>query len=90
VYGLVFQTSLRGGKKMAIRIRVVDGLTVALCAYETDPEPDDVYLDDAVHYALAAKFRRDWQGQTNDFPYPEEWAAMDSQKLRDANTRNEL
>ena len=69
---------------MAIRIRTVNGVRVALCAAETDPEPGDVYLDDGDHYALAAKFRRDWQGQKNDFPYPEEWKAMDTQKRRDA------
>ncbi len=75
---------------MAIRIREVDGVTVALCAYETDPLPGDVYLDDAQHYALAAKFRRDWKGQINDFPYSAEWAAMDTQKMRDAETREDL
>jgi hypothetical protein len=64
---------------MSIRIRVVDGITVALCAAETDEREGDIYLDDAQHYALAAKFRRNWQGQTNNFPYPEEWAAMDTQ-----------
>jgi len=69
---------------MAIRIRTVNGVRVALCAAETDLEPGDVYLDDGDHYALAAKFRRDWQGQKNDFPYPREWAAMDTQKRRDA------
>ena len=75
---------------MSIRIRSVNGVTVALCAYETDDLPGDVYLDDGQHYALAAKFRRDWLGQVNDFPYPEEWAAMDTQKLRDANSRDDL
>lgn len=69
---------------MAIRLRSVNGVRVALCAVECDPMPGDVYLDDGDHYALAAKFRRDWAGQTNDFPYPEEWAAMDTQKVRDA------
>lgn len=69
---------------MAIRLRTVGGVRVALCAVESDERPGDVYLDDGEHYALAAKFRRDWQGQTNDFSYPEEWAAMDTQKVRDA------
>lgn len=69
---------------MAIRLRSVDGVRVALCAVESDAMPDDIYLDDGDHYALAAKFRRDWQGQVNNFPYPEEWAAMDTQKVRDA------
>lgn len=69
---------------MAIRLRTVSGIRVALCAAETDKMPGDVYLDDGDHYALAAKFSRDWEGQTAGWPYPEEWAAMDSQKLRDA------
>ena len=69
---------------MAIRVRTVDGVTVALCAVESDPAPGDIYLDDSLHYALATKFRRDWYGQTNDIAYPEEWAAMDTQKVRDA------
>jgi hypothetical protein len=69
---------------MSIRLRTVNGVRVALCGFETDSMPGDLYLDDGDHYALAAKFRRDWQGQVNDFGYPEEWAAMDTQKLRDA------
>lgn len=75
---------------MAIRIRTVelDGerIRVALCAAETDEMPDDVYLDDSDHYALAAKFCRDWQGNggiTNlNWQYPEQWAAMDTQQVR--------
>ena len=47
---------------MAIRLRTVNGVRVALCAYETDAEPGDIYLHDGEHYALAAKFCRDWQG----------------------------
>lgn len=69
---------------MAIRLRTVDGVRVALCAVEADEMPGDVYLDDGDHYALAAKFCRDWQGQTVDWSYTEEWAVMDTQKLRDA------
>jgi len=69
---------------MAIRLRTVNGVRVALCASETDEEPGDVYLDDGDHYALAAKFRHDWYGETNDFEYPKEWAAMQTQKKRDA------
>ncbi len=69
---------------MAIRLRTVNGVRIALCAVETDAEPSDTYLDDGDHYALAAKFSRDWTGRTAGWEYPEEWAAMDSQKLRDA------
>lgn len=69
---------------MAIRLRFVGNTQVALCAAETDAKFGDVYLDDGQHYALAAKFCRDWQGQVCDWTYPDEWAAMDTQKLRDA------
>ncbi|MER8754128.1 hypothetical protein NKH69_00390 [Mesorhizobium sp. M0976] len=76
---------------MAIRIRAVDGLRVALCAAETDAIAGDVYLDDADHHALAAKFRWDWKDEKLvDWPdYPAEWAAMETQKLRDAKTELE-
>lgn len=65
---------------MAIRLRN----SVALCAAETDPQHGDLYLDDAQHYALAAKFARDWQGQTVDWQYQEMWREMDRHKIRDA------
>ena len=73
---------------MAIRLRTVDGVRVALCAAETDEMPGDVYLDDGDHYAIAAKYAQDHQGETITTVYPEEWAGMATQKLRDA--REEL
>ena len=69
---------------MSIRLRVVDGCIVALCAVEADPVEGDIYLDDATHEALAAKFARDWQGQTVDWRYPENDALAESQRVRDA------
>lgn len=45
---------------MAIRIRVVDGVTVALCAARSMPKIGDLYLDDNVHHALSTKFGLDW------------------------------
>ena len=48
---------------MAIRIRLVDGLNVALCAAETDPMPNDIYLDDNMHHALSTKFGLDWYNE---------------------------
>jgi hypothetical protein len=69
---------------MSIRIRQSNDLTIALCAAETDELPGDVYLDDAQHYALAAKFASDWQGGRVDWSYPEEWAEMAKHKVRDA------
>jgi hypothetical protein len=65
---------------MAIRIRTVDSILVALCAAETNEMPEDIYLDDNQHYALAAKFCHDWQEQQIDWSYPVEWAAMETQK----------
>jgi hypothetical protein len=68
---------------MAIRLRTVNGVRVALCAAETDAAPGDLYLDDGDHYALAAKFAQDHR---TGIEYPLEWAAMATQKLRDAET----
>lgn len=45
---------------MAIRIRIVKGYMVALCAAKTEPKEGDVYLDDSVHHALTTKFAIDW------------------------------
>lgn len=48
---------------MSIRIRVVDGVMVALCAARSVEKPGDVYLDDAHHHALAEKFREDFTSE---------------------------
>lgn len=76
---------------MAIRLRTVGGVRVALCAAETDPMPGDVYLDDADHHALSTKFGLDWQsmGFIDNPPIDDDVAAtMETQRLRDA--REEL
>lgn len=69
---------------MAIRLRTLKTGTIALCAAETDPVSSDVYLNDEQHYALAAKFAKDWQGQFVDWTYEDLWNDMESQKQRDA------
>ena len=46
---------------MAIRIRKVNGVTVALYAAKTKAEKGDLYLDDNVHHALTTKFGLDWK-----------------------------
>lgn len=74
---------------MSIRIREVQGIRdgipqkikVALCGFETDPKDGDMYLDDNDHYALAAKFARDYD---TGVVYETEWKASDTQKIRDA------
>ena len=48
---------------MAIRIRKVNGTTVALCAAKTTANKNDIYLDDAAHHALSTKFGVDWVGE---------------------------
>lgn len=45
---------------MAIRIRNVNGKIVALCAAETKPNKNDLYLDDNIHHALSTKFGLDF------------------------------
>lgn len=73
---------------MAIRLRKVEGTLIALCAAETDPQEGDAYLDDGIHYALAAKFARDWRDQTIDWIYEKHDRLAETQKIRDA--REEL
>jgi hypothetical protein len=69
---------------MAIRLRTINGVRVALCAAETDPATGDIYLDDADHFALFVKFADDYQGQEIGYQYPDLWKLMESQKKRDA------
>ncbi len=45
---------------MAIRIRTVDGILVAICADKSPEKPGDIYLDYGTHHALAVKFARDF------------------------------
>ena len=46
---------------MAIRIRKVGNITIALCAAHSIAHPGDIYLDDTIHHALTNKFTRDFQ-----------------------------
>ncbi len=69
---------------MSIRVRKVEGVLVALCAAETDPKLGDLYLDDSVHYALAAKFARDYRGELITTVYEEDDRLAETQKVRDA------
>ncbi len=58
---------------MAIRIRVVDGVTVAICAARSIPNPGDIYLDDAAHHALSTKFAADFNHNFDtDLPYEQQ------------------
>lgn len=46
---------------MSIRVRLVEGKLIACCAARSVPKDGDLYLDDGVHHALAAKFAADWE-----------------------------
>ena len=72
---------LQRKRKMAIRLRKVDDTWIALCAVESDPKEGDIYLDDAIHHALAGKFARDWE---LNWQHDHLHKLMDSQKVRDA------
>lgn len=48
---------------MAIRIRKINGKTVALCAAETKAEKEDIYLDDTIDHALRTKFLEDYKSE---------------------------
>jgi hypothetical protein len=48
---------------MAIRIRKINGYTIALCAAKTKPKKGDIYLDDDDHHALTTKFGLDFQSE---------------------------
>ena len=45
---------------MAIRVRLLKGKWVAFCAAITDPEPKDLYIDDAQDHALRRKYIADY------------------------------
>lgn len=48
---------------MAIRLRFIKGRMIALCAARSVAKAGDGYLDDAIHHALAEKFRADFASE---------------------------
>lgn len=55
---------------VSIRLRLVDGVLVALCAARSIEKPGDIYLDDGAHHALTLKFWEDFasEGSMNQPP----------------------
>ena len=45
---------------MAIRLRTINGVRVALCAVKSHPVQGDIYIDDGFHYAISQKYWRDY------------------------------
>lgn len=48
---------------MSIRIRKIEGETVAMCAAKTEAQEGDIYLDDNSHHALSTKFSVDFESE---------------------------
>ncbi len=65
---------------MAIRIRKVEDIWIALCAVESDAQEDDIYLDDGIHYALTTKFMDDFNFEADERLLK----LMNKEKVRDA------
>ncbi len=70
---------------MSIRIRRIDGLTIAICAARSIFKPGDIYLDDAAHYALYVKFASDFASEgVSEQPSPE-LAVMEQEESDNEN-----
>jgi len=54
---------------MSIRLRVVDGYLIAICAARSVPKEGDVYLDDTAHHALTIKFGLDHSSERGAEPW---------------------
>ena len=72
---------------MSIRIRVIDGVLVALCAARSVEKPGDIYLDDAAHHALSDKFAEDFGSEGHDTRslYPEQAAIRAAEESNNPN-----
>lgn len=53
---------------MSIRLRHVNGLTIAVCAARSVSKAGDVYLNDEQHAALYEKFADDFRSEGFDSP----------------------
>jgi hypothetical protein len=75
---------------VAIRLRIVSNRLIALCAAKSVPLPNDIYLDDAAHGALAEKFARDWNEAWGlDIPYDTGVdASIDAEEASNVNREN--
>ncbi len=67
---------------MSIRLRIVDGEHIAICAAYSEAKDGDVYLHDGWHYALACKFMRDEAYMSPD-------SDLESDEINDAVARKE-
>lgn len=72
---------------MSIRLRLVEGVWVALCAARSIEKEGDIYLDDAHHHALSAKFSADFasMGFGPDIPYDPEHRLAEQEESNNPN-----
>lgn len=54
---------------MAIRLREIDGVWIAICAARSMPKQGDVYLHDGMHHALSVKFDQDFGNEYRITPW---------------------
>lgn len=69
---------------MAIRLRKVDGVLIAICAARSVEKPGDIYLDDEAHHALGNKFSRDYY-EMYAYPLPYRNEDIDLVKREESN-----
>lgn len=72
---------------MAIRLRQVNGIWIALCAARSMPDEGDVYLDDNQHAALVDKFGREY-GQTFECDLPHDASVIPLVDQEESNNPN--
>lgn len=72
---------------MAIRLRLVNGKMIAICAARSVPKDDDIYLDDAAHSALANKFSRDYH-EMYGFDLPNKYTDSELAEREESNNIN--
>ena len=61
---------------MSIRLRLIEGRLVALCAARSVECQGDIYLDDDAHYALMQKFAADFGAQGVGVSVSSEYARL--------------
>jgi hypothetical protein len=76
-----------GDAIVSIRIRIVNGVSIALCAARSIEQQGDIYLDDAAHHALTEKFSEDFTSEGfGDIPHDPTTAAL--RAIEESNNPN--
>lgn len=73
---------------MAIRIREVNGILVAICAARSIPKEGDIYLHDGIHHALSIKFGLDFAKEGFMAPFYENSVEALLMEQEESNNKN--